>query len=238
MSGMAARETPLGTFRQSLGRLPLLLRNMDPTWSLGSIAEIDPAFVARHRITGFIWDIDGTLTAYHARALLPEAVAPFAALAAIPDLRHAILSNAPEWRVQELARMFPTLPVIRGYSHEGQVLARRLLGTTDSWTADELASRLAAGAVPLRKPSADLVRLAVAELGVDLAGAVMVGDQHFTDIAGANLAGVRSIKLPNPAASSFPGSIRVMQRVEAALYRLRPLLGAGRGPGASGKPTP
>lgn len=222
MSGLAARESPLGTFRQSLGRLPRLLRNMDPTWSLGSVAAIDPDFVARHGITGFIWDVDGTLTAYHDKQLLPEVAAPFATLLALPGVHHTILSNAPEWRVQELARMFPALPVIRGYALDGQILSRRLLGSTDSWTADELAARLAAGAVPLRKPSAELVHLAVAELGGDAAGVVMVGDQHFTDIAGANLGGVRSIKLPNPAPASFPGSIRVMQQVEAALYRLRP----------------
>jgi predicted HAD superfamily phosphohydrolase YqeG len=222
MTRLAARESPLGTFTQSLGRLPTLLRSMDPTWSLRSVAEIDPAFVARHHITGFIWDVDGTLTAYHDRALLPAAAAPFAALRAIPGVRHAILSNAPEWRVRELAAMFPDLPVIRGYAQDGAFLSRRLLGTDDSWTPDELASRLAAGAVPLRKPSADLVHLAVAELGGAPAGVVMVGDQHFTDIAGANLAGIRSIKLPNPAPSSFPASIRVMQRVEAVLYRLRP----------------
>lgn len=222
MTGLSARESPLGTFTQSLGRLPALMRSMDPTWSLRSLAELTAEFVTRNRITAFIWDVDGTLTAYHDKLLLPTAVEPFAALRAMPAVRHAILSNAPEWRVQELARMFPDLPVIRGYAHEGAILGRRLLGTHDSWTADELASRLAAGAVPLRKPSADLVHLTVAELGVEHAGAVMVGDQHFTDIAGANLAGIRSIKLSNPAPGSFPLSIRIMQRVEALAYHLRP----------------
>lgn len=222
MSRLAARESPLGTFTQSLSRLPTLLRSMDPTWTLRSVADIDPAFVARHRITAFIWDIDGTLTAYHARELLPSAAAPFAALRAIPGVRHAILSNAPEWRVRELAGIFPDLPVMRGYAQDGAILSRRLLGSSDSWTAEELASRLAAGAVPLRKPSADLVHLTVAELGVDASGAVMVGDQHFTDIAGANLAGIRSIKIANPSPASFPLSIRVMQQVEAVAYRLRP----------------
>ncbi len=231
MTRLAARESPLGTFTQSLGRLPTLLRSMDPTWSLHSLAQLDAAFVAHHRITGFIWDIDGTLTAYHYRELLPEAVGPFGALRRIAGLGHVILSNAPEWRVRELAGMFPQLAVIRGYDQGGEVLSRRLLGDDDSWTAEELAARLAAGAVPLRKPSAELVRLAIAELGVDPSGVVMVGDQHFTDIAGANLAGIRSIKLRNPAASTFPRSIRVMQWIEAMLFRLRP--GALRGSAGS-----
>jgi HAD superfamily phosphatase (TIGR01668 family) len=222
MTRLAARETPLGTFIQSLGRLPTLLRSMDPTWSLASLAEINPDFVSRHRITGLIWDVDGTLTAYHYRDLLPSVAGPFAALRALPSVRHAILSNAPEWRVSELGRMFPTIPVIRGYAQDGRILSRRLLGSDDSWTSEELAARLAAGAVPLRKPSAELVRLAVTELGGDAEGVVMVGDQHFTDIAGANLGGIRSIKIPNPAGASFPTSIRVMQRLEALLLRVRP----------------
>lgn len=222
MSRLATRESPVGTFAQSLSRLPTLLRSMDPTWTVKSLDEINPEFVARHDVTAFIWDIDGTLTAYHAKQLLPEVVNPFAALRAIPGVKHAILSNAPEWRVKELAGMFPDLPVVRGYTQGDALLSRRLLGRDDSWTPEELASRLATGAVPLRKPNADLVHLAVAELGVDPAGAVMVGDQHFTDIAGANLAGIRSIKLSNPAPASFPLSIRIMQQLEALAYRLRP----------------
>jgi len=194
---------------------------MKPTWFLDSVAGLDPAFVERHGITGLIWDIDGTLTAYHRTELLPEAAAPFAALRAVPGLRHAILSNAPEWRFRELGTMFPEFPVIRGYLMDGAILGRRLLGGTDTWTAAELEARRAAGAVPLRKPSPDLVRLAVAELGQPASGVVMVGDQHLTDVAGASLAGVRSIKLPNPARATFPLSIRMSQRLEAALYRLR-----------------
>jgi len=211
----------MATLVQSLGRMPLLLRNMEPTWFLASVAELDPAFVARQGLRGVIWDVDGTLTAYHRTTLLPEVVAPFEALLALPGLRHVILSNAPEWRFRELAGMFPAIPVLRGYTLGGAVLGRRLLGQTDSWSADELTRQLAAGARVLRKPSADLVRLAVTELGCPADAVVMVGDQFLTDVAGANLAGVRSIKLVNPARSSFPLSIRMTQRLEALLHRLR-----------------
>lgn len=221
MSRLASRDSAWGTLGQSLGRLPLLLRHMKPTWFLESVAALDPAFLARHGITGLIWDIDGTLTAYHRTDLLPEAVAPFAALRAVPGLRHAILSNAPEWRFRELGGMFPDIPVIRGYQLDGSILGRRLLGGTDSWSPGELASRQAAGAVPLRKPNPELIRLALAELGEPASRVVMVGDQHLTDVAGASLAGVRSIKLPNPARATFPLSIRISQRLEAALYLLR-----------------
>ena len=48
----------------------------------------------------------------------------------------------------------------------------------------------------------------------------MVGDQYFTDIAGANLAGVRSIKLSAIGPESLPRSIRMGQMVERLVYRL------------------
>ncbi|MCL4864788.1 MAG: HAD hydrolase-like protein [Gemmatimonadales bacterium] len=222
MSAARRGDTPLATLRQSLGRMPLLLRNMEPTWFLDGLARITPDFVAREGITGILWDIDGTLTAYHRTTLLPEAVAPFEALRGVPGLAHAILSNAPEWRFRELAGMFPDLPVFRGYRLGDEVLLRRLQAGQDSWTADELEDRLAAGAVTLRKPSAELVRLAIGALGCPPAAAVMVGDQFLTDVAGANLAGIRSIKLPNPARSTFPWSIRFTQALESLLYRVRP----------------
>ena len=233
MTRLARRESPLGTLAQSIGRVPELIRSMEPTWFLASVAELDEAFVLRHGVAGLIWDIDGTLTAYHCTELLPEVAAAFAALRDLPGLRHVILSNAPEWRFKQLAAMFPTIPVLRGYRVGTDVLGRRLLGETDSWTVEEREARIAAGAVPLRKPSAELVRVAVAELGCPPGRAVMVGDQHLTDVAGANLAGVRSIKVPNPAPETFPLSIRVSQRLEALLYRLRPAL-----PGAQAKGDP
>lgn len=222
MSPRVGGESPLATLRQSVGRLPLLLRHMEPTWFLESVSQLDPAFVARHQVQGMIWDVDGTLTAYHQTRLLPEVEAPFAALMAVPGLRHAILSNAPEWRFRQLAGMFPAIPVLRGYLHQGSVVCRTLRGNQDSWSAAELERRLADGATVVRKPNADLVHLAVAELGCPAAAVVMIGDQHLTDVAGASLAGVRSIKLPNPAPGTFPWSIRFTQRLEAFLYRIRP----------------
>lgn len=236
MTRAAGGESPLATLRQSIGRLPLLIRNMAPTWSLDHLGQLDPAFIARHDIAGVIWDIDGTLTAYHAKRLLPGAEGPFAALRALPGLRHAILSNAPEWRFRELAVMFPGIPVLRGYLVAGTVIGRRLVGSDDSWTAGELDHYLAQGAMTLRKPNADLVRLAITELGCPAEAVVMVGDQYLTDVAGANLAGVRSVKLPNPAPRSFPWSIRFTQQLEKLLFRLRsrtePISPPGRTPDA------
>lgn len=220
MSRIRAGDSPLSTFLQSIGRLPLLLRHMEPTWFMESLAELDAGFVQRHNITGLVWDVDGTLTAYHATTLLASAAEPFETLRADKGLRHAILSNAPEWRFLELSQMFPAIPILRGYLLGGELHVRRLQGGADSWAPGELEARMAAGAMVLRKPDPRLVDLAVAELGGDAAGVVMVGDQHLTDVAGASLAGVRSIKLCNPARGSFPLSIRFTQRFEAAAYRL------------------
>jgi predicted HAD superfamily phosphohydrolase YqeG len=214
------RDSALGTLAQSASRVPLLLRNMRPTWSLASVAEITPAFLAQEQIRGLIWDIDGTLTGYHETAVLPAVAAAFGALLAVDGLRHAILSNAPEWRILELAGMFPAIPVVRGYQAGHRVVGRRLTGTLDEWFPAPLGEGELREAVALRKPSPDLVRLAVEALGCGPEGAVMVGDQHLTDVAGANLAGIRSIKVRNPARPTFPATIRLTQRLEGLLYRL------------------
>jgi predicted HAD superfamily phosphohydrolase YqeG len=225
MSRIRAGDSSLSTLVQSVGRLPLLLRHMEPTWTFASLAELDAGFLRQHGITGLIWDVDGTLTAYHDTTLLEAAAGPFEALLADETLRHVILSNAPEWRFRELSRIFPAIPVLRGYLLAGEVHVRRLLGGADSWAPGELESRMAAGAVVLRKPDPRLVELAVAELGGDPGRVVMVGDQHLTDVAGASLAGVRSVKLRNPARRSFPMAIRFTQRLEALAYRV---VGRGR----------
>ena len=50
-------------------------------------------------------------------------------------------------------------------------------------------------------------------------GVVMVGDQYTTDIAGANLAGIRSIKVATIARHSFPFPVRLLQTMEDMLVR-------------------
>jgi predicted HAD superfamily phosphohydrolase YqeG len=48
----------------------------------------------------------------------------------------------------------------------------------------------------------------------------MVGDQYFTDIAGANLAGINSVKVPTLSPRSFPLLLRSFQRAEWLMVRL------------------
>lgn len=204
---------------QTLPRLGAVLRSLSPTWHMRSLDALDAAFMARHDIRGILWDVDGTLTRFHDTELAEEAL-PFRALVTIATLRHAILSNAGEERFRELGRIFPEIPIVKGYLVDGVVTIRRLQHGQDSWTAAEVADRLAAGAVPLRKPDGALVLGVLRTLGLDPRSSVMIGDQYLTDIAGANLAGIRSIKLPAIGPETLPRGIRFGQWVERMLYRL------------------
>ncbi|MGH7658878.1 MAG: HAD hydrolase-like protein, partial [Gemmatimonadales bacterium] len=81
---------------------------------------------------------------------------------------------------------------------------------------------------PVKKPSEVPIALALAELGnPDPRRVYMVGDQYFTDIAGANLGGVSSIRVPTWQPKSFPLVLRTFQSFETILYRF--LYGRPRG---------
>jgi len=58
----------------------------------------------------------------------------------------------------------------------------------------------------------------------------MVGDLYLTDVAGANLGGICSIKLPTLAPGTFRRSVRLGQVVETFVYAL--VHGGARGRGA------
>jgi predicted HAD superfamily phosphohydrolase YqeG len=195
----------------------MLIARMRPTWHLPSLAEVDHGFVEAHGIRGLIWDVDGVLAADRG-PVIPEAVRSFQALLQQPRLKHVILSNASEERFRQLGDIFPTVQLVRGYALGKSVLYRRRLGASDSWSETELEQRLVEGARMLRKPSAELVDYAIGELGCRKDEAVMIGDQYFTDVAGANLAGVRSIKLPTMAKESFRISVRVSHVMESLIY--------------------
>jgi HAD superfamily phosphatase (TIGR01668 family) len=201
--------------RQSVPHAGRVLRNLRPTFRLSGLAELTPEFVDRHGVRGILWDVDGTLTHYHGRALAPEAVAA-ARLFVLPGLRHAVVSNSDDIRFAELGRMLPDVPVLKLYESEGRTYGRRLERGVETWRP-EPPDRSALRAI--RKPSAELIRFAVGELGLEAGQVVMVGDQHWTDIAGANLAGVRSIRVPTAGRSTFPWPLRMMQRIEDWMQR-------------------
>jgi len=220
MNRIASGESAFATFVQSAPRLLKLIRQMRPTWELPGLSALDPEFLRRERIRGLVWDVDGTLTGDRRPELIPEAEAAFTALLAVPGIQHVILSNAGEARFRELGTMFPDLPILRAYQRGGTTLYRKLDRGADSWTAEELTTRLAEGARVIRKPSAALTEYAVRELGCERETTVMIGDQYLTDVAGANLGGVRSVKLPTLAPGSFRTAVRMSQRGETLLYRL------------------
>jgi len=220
VSGVRTGASSLSTFVQVVPRLPSLLSRMRPTWHLPSLAAVSPEFLRAQGLRGVIWDVDGVLTGDRRPELVPQSEGPFRALLAAGDLGHVVLSNASEERFRQLGGIFPAVPILRGYELGGEVLYRRLLGAQDSWRAEELERRLAAGARVIRKPSAQLVDYAVRELGCARGDVVMIGDQYLTDVAGANLGGVRSIKLPTLAPETFRPAVRLSQRVESALFRL------------------
>lgn len=221
---MAVRSVATGsssftTFFQVLPHLATVLRHMRPTWHLPSLAEVTARFLEQHGIRALIWDVDGTLTGDREPALNAQAAQPFTALLGMAGVKHVVLSNASETRFRQLGTMF-AVPILRAYERGAEALYRRIDGTNDSWTAGELEARLAEGWRVIRKPRSLLVDYAVREMGVTRAEVVMIGDQYMTDVAGANMGGVRSIKLPTLAQETFRPVVKFSQRLERAVYFL------------------
>ena len=220
MKSLATGNSAFSTFFQTLPKLGAVLRRMRPTWHLRSLGELDAAFVARHGIQGLAWDVDGTLTGDRRPSVDPRANPAFRALLAMPALKHVVLSNAGEERYTELGTVLPELPILRAYEKGGEILYRKRRGATDTWSPEEVERQIAEGARVIRKPNAILVEYALRELGLPASGVVMVGDQYMTDVAGANMGGIRSIKLPTLARETFRTSVRFSQRLEQGIYAL------------------
>ncbi len=202
--------------RQVLPQVFRLARHLRPTLHLAGVDMIDEALLQAQRIDAIIWDVDGTLVppANHEGT---EALQPiFRAL----RVRHAIVSNGPDARLKALGRALPDIPIITGYAASGTAVYRILHHGTEQWLhgTDSIDPR--PGLPALRKPDPALIHFTVAWLGCTRDRVVMVGDQYFTDIAGANLAGIRSIKVPTLGRAYFPGPVRWFQRVESLLYRV------------------
>ncbi len=203
------------TVKQTAPQAVRVLRNLAPTFELAGIDRIDQAFLDEHAIRGIIWDVDGTLTAYHGPAVTPAYRAAAQRLFSDPGLRHVILSNSGDLRYDELGRMFPAVPILKAYRTPEGIAYRQRVGGGESWEG----SPPVEGMRPIRKPSRELVAWATRVLGRDPGSVVMVGDQYWTDVAGANLGGVRSIRVPPVEPGSFPRALRVLQSIEQFLKR-------------------
>lgn len=212
------------TARSVLPRLMRLSGKIDPTFELGSVAEIDDAFLEKHGVRGLIWDVDGTLMAHHAKEVDATVRPRFESLLARTNLRHAIVSNCQPSRFRELGEIFPSVPVLLGFKTPVGMafrVIRRGQQTTTGRGQQALARQ--PGIEPVRKPSAALIRQAIREMGMEDAPerVLVVGDQYFTDIASANLAGVRSVKVHTIDPGSFPMAVQLGQLLEGALMRVR-----------------
>ncbi len=233
--------TWMQTTRRLLPRLAGLSREIRPTFHLDSVNGLNAGCLRDLGVEAVLWDVDGTLMAHHAGRVDPALTAGFEALLGAAGLRHAIVSNCQAARFAELGEIFPSIPVVLGYETGAGPAFRVRRGACESWRGPGAGAASSAGGrapgnvrpirkpihkpirKPIRKPSRRLVRAALEEL--DIAdrpeAALMVGDQYFTDIASANLAGIRSAKVPTLHRASFPAPVRWSQRLEAALHRLR-----------------
>jgi len=210
----------VATVIQGLPGIATLSRHMRPTMRIGSVASLDAELIRSLGIRGMIWDVDGTLMRHHGTAVAPHLADTFARLVADPALRHVVLSNCDEDRFVQLSSIFPAIPIIRVYDGDSGLLVRRRVGDDDSGPAPgDLHHRHRA----LRKPSVAMVGAALDALGcASPAHALMVGDQYLTDIAPANMLGVRTAKVRTVDPRSFPMMVRALQVAERVLYRLSP----------------
>jgi predicted HAD superfamily phosphohydrolase YqeG len=212
------------TVLQTAPRLFELARHLRPTMHLAHVRALDEKFLVNHAVSAILWDVDGTLMPHHDRGVTPEIRAVLEVLGrSVPQ---AVVSNCDDERLLELGVVFAELPVFKGYRLEtDRFVLRRLHQGRDEWRVRDASGAQALSSPPpralaVRKPSAALVEHVIEWMGADRERAVMVGDQYFTDIAGANLAGIRSVKVETLAPASFPRAIRAFQLMEKVVYRL------------------
>lgn len=207
------RFDSLLTVRSSIGGLPRLLTALEPTMRRPSVEAVDPHFLRVHRIERIIWDLDGTLTSHGASNIHPRVRDKVACLFESAQAKHIVLSNAPPDRLRTLSAELPGVPFVKGYTSGRHVTFRTFLPGKESWTNDPSPQLRA-----LRKPDLRLVEFATKQVGATGRDRiVLVGDQYFTDITPANLAGLLSVKVPTLDPRSFPLPARGLQLVERLL---------------------
>ena len=212
----------LATARQTIPRLFRLIGCLRPTLHIPDIRRLEPAILADRGIRAVLWDVDGTLMKHHGDRVDPELLPAFERLVAQDGVQHAILSNCGEGRFIELGKIFPNLPVLRAYSLSGRVVRRSLFQGQDRWSDPAAQAFHPHQLQRISKPSDILLRCVMEDLGLtDPLTLMMVGDQYFTDVAGANLCGAVSVKVSTWRPDSFPLALRLFQRAEKVVYAVR-----------------
>jgi len=201
------------TVLHAAGQLPQLLTALEPMEELPGVEAITPKFLRENQIEGIIWDLDGTLTAHGASEIHPGVHATVRQLLQIVELQNVVLSNARSPRLRALSACLPGIPFVKGYQAGRNLTFRIFQDGEESWTGGV---RREAAAV--RKPDQRLVEFAIEKTGVTSRDRIaLVGDQHLTDIAPANLAGLLSVKVPTLEPASFPLPVRALQLAEQAV---------------------
>ncbi len=210
------------TVRQVLPRFFAVARRMRPSFHRSCLLDLSAEFLEQQGVGLIIWDVDGTLMPWHGAQVDPELRPGWDRLRAMPELEHMILSNCSDRRFVELGQIFPDVPVVKGYTTPKGAAARRIFQGVETWSdGDHWDPLTQADVTTLRKPDARLVHFALGFAGdLPASRALMVGDQYFTDIAGANEAGVRTLKVRTWQRGSFPWPVGCMQWLETILYRV------------------
>lgn len=207
-------------------------------------AAIPPAAV-RHRVTGWwrhrrtgpwpvpvravLFDRDGTLVHDVPYNGDPELVA------LVPGAREAVAAaRAAGCRVGVVSNQSG---IGRGLLTRAQVDAvnarvAELLGPFDTW---QVCPHAPEDRCACRKPAPGMVRAAAAELGVDPAECVLIGDIG-ADVEAARAAGARSVLVPTPV--TRPEEVAAAPEVAATLTEAVAAALGGPAPGAHGAPAP
>lgn len=187
---------------------------MEPTLRCGEAAAIPTSWLRQRGIRGVIWDVDGTLTACDG-VDVPRGLRGGGGLLDDPLLKHVLVSNCADARVEALATLFPDVPILRVYEAGGDLVVRKRLGSDERLVPPE-------GSVgrPLRKPDPRLIDAALRELGLGPREVVAIGDQYMTDIAVANAAGASTVLVDTLEIGSFAPAVRLLKLAESVWYQV------------------
>lgn len=160
-----------------------------PDKQIGSLLELEASELQKRGITCLLFDADNTLFSHHATSADAKTIAKLRSLSKI--FRLAIVSNAPgEERVASLDAYFNK---------------KLKLGIYISKSKE-------------RKPCAGPFLEALSHCGAKPKQTAMVGDKLFTDIAGAKMLGIYTIKVQPVDAASEPAyflPIRLFEKLLA-----------------------
>jgi predicted HAD superfamily phosphohydrolase YqeG len=226
------------------GRIPDAVRHwrhLRPSISMETVRALTPSLVRRLGVQGIVWTVDGTLMPCSGDSIAVGLAPAYEALRRQPGLRHLVLADGGgEARFEQVAAIFPDLPVLRSYRSGGRLFVRRRRGSEERWYAwpqpdqrDSGASGNAGvpaegatgdiaappGARPLHRVTAQLIGFALRELECEVAArAVMIGCRYFAEIGPANAAGLQTIRVETVEPESFPAAERIVRRAEEVIF--------------------